>query len=206
MKLQHQEETKHEAINQEPDTVAVLPQSSQSDTTQIDTNNRTSKLAYVVPVYIFLYTMTTVWLLFDGWINEFKSIYGFWSLAPNTPLPAHVVYLTFTILGSVLGSALLGIISFHRYKAVEKAFDSDHLWGFIFSPLLALIIGILAFAIIQSGLVVLSGQMSTSTNQDNATLGYLAIGGVTGYNWDVFVKKLQELSKSVLNTSSQQER
>ena len=204
--MQHQEENKHEIINQEPDTIAALPHSGQSDTTQIDTNNRNSKLAYVVPVYIFLYTMTAVWLLFDGWINEFKSIYGLWSLAPNTSLPAHVVYLTFTMLGSVLGSALLGIISFHRYKAVEKAFDPDHLWGFIFSPLLAIIIGILAFAIIQSGLVVLSGQMSTSTNQDNATLGYLAIGGVTGYNWDVFVKKLQELSKSVLNTSSQQER
>ncbi|MGI2869075.1 hypothetical protein [Vibrio alginolyticus] len=204
--MQHQEKNKYETINQEPDTISSLPHSSHPDTPQVNTSNRSSKLAYVVPVYIFFYTMAAVWLLFDGWINQFKSIYGLWSLVPSTPLPAHVFFLAFTMLGSILGSALLGIISFHRYKAVEKTFDPDHLWGFLFSPLLAMIIGILAFAIIQSGLVVLSGQMNTSTNQDNATLGYLAIGGITGYNWDIFVKKLQELSKNVLNTQSQQER
>ncbi|MDO6525423.1 hypothetical protein Q4519_06970 [Motilimonas sp. 1_MG-2023] len=34
----------------------------------------------------------------------------------------------------------------------------------------------------------------------SSTLGYLAIGGISGYNWDVFVKKLQELSANVMST------
>lgn len=167
---------------------------------RVDQNQDLGCWAILVPAYIFLYTLSACWLLFDGWINGFSSIFWIWSVEPSIALPSTVFFLGYTILGAVLGSALLGIISFHRYKAIEKAFDLDHLWGFLFSPLLASITGILVFAIIQSGLVVLSGDLSAATNKENATLGYLAIGAITGYNWDVFIKKLQELSKGLLNT------
>ncbi|MGF1746630.1 hypothetical protein [Vibrio minamisatsumaniensis] len=112
-------------------------------------------------------------------------------------MPSIAVSLLFTQVGAVLGGALLAIVSFHRYQAIEKAFDKDHLWGFLFSPLLALIIGTLAFAIIQSGLVVLSGGLDTKDHY-TATLGYLSIGGIAGYNWDVFIKKLKDLSKNII--------
>lgn len=154
----------------------------------------------LVPIYIFTYTLIAIWLLIDGWINNFSSLFWLWSIANNEVFPSQVFLLMFTIVGAILGSSLFGIITFHKYKAIEKSFDPDHLWGFFFSPLLAVIVGILVFAILQSGLVVLSGQVSNATSTDNATLGYLAIGGITGYNWDVFVKKLQELSENLLNT------
>ncbi|EGR4301534.1 hypothetical protein VCSRO12_0383 [Vibrio cholerae] len=154
-----------------------------------------------IPIYIFCYIAVATWLLYDGWINNFSSLHCVWG-SPNGQfsLPSHVVFSIYTILGAILGSGLLGIISFHRYVAIEKSFDDDHAWGFLFAPLLAAIIGILMFSIIQSGLIVLSGQMSNIENESNATLGYLAIGAITGYNWDVFVRKMQELSSNILNT------
>lgn len=153
-----------------------------------------------IPIYIFIYVAMATWLLFDGWITNFSSLQSVWSLPKGQPsFPSHVVFSIYTILGAILGSGLLGIISFHRYVAIEKSFDNDHAWGFLFAPLLAGIVGILVFAIIQSGLIVLSGQMSTIDNESNATLGYLAIGAITGYNWDVFVQKMQELSSNILN-------
>lgn len=85
-------------------------------------------------------------------------------------------------------------------------FDRDHLWGFFLAPFLALIVGILIFALLQSGLVVLTNQSVTANAESadtTASLGYLAIGGVAGYNWDVFVKKLQELSANVMNIPKQ---
>ncbi|EGU31575.1 hypothetical protein VII00023_02349 [Vibrio ichthyoenteri ATCC 700023] len=140
-----------------------------------------------------------IWLLIDGWVNQFSSISGLWSV---TSLPPHVQSLFFTMLGALLGCAILGITSFHRYMAIEKTFDSDHLLGFFLAPILALIVGLLIFAMLQSGLVVLTNQSvltDVTAPTVTATLGYLAIGGVAGYNWDVFVKKLQELSASVIN-------
>jgi len=154
-----------------------------------------------VPIYIFLYVMMAIWLLFDGWITNFSSFQLVWSLPKGqTSLPSHVVFSIYTILGAIIGSGVLGITSFHRYVAIEKSFDDDHVWGFIFSPLLAGSIGILIFAIIQSGLIVLAGQISSVEKESNATLGYLAIGGVTGYNWDKFIERMQELSSNILNS------
>ena len=160
----------------------------------------------IVPAYIFIYTIASIWLLIDGWINQFSSIHVVWS---TTTLPPHVQNLFFTMLGALLGCAILGITSFHRYKAIEKTFDIDHIWGFFLAPVLALVVGLLIYAILQSGLVVLTNQTSLTsiTPQSNitATLGYLAIGGITGYNWDVFIKKLQELSANIMNTPKESE-
>lgn len=161
--------------------------------------NNGGGLVYLVPPYIFACTLGSVWLLIDGWVSNFSSISTLWTIDKNHPLPNIVISLLFTQLGAVLGGALLAIVSFHRYQAIEKTFDKNHLWGFMFSPLLALIIGTLVFAIIQSGLVVLSGGLDTKDHY-TATLGYLSIGGVAGYNWEVFIKKLKDLSKNIITT------
>lgn len=169
-----------------------------------DTNNSSeqSSFAFVVPTYIISYTIAAIWLLIDGWVNNFSVISGLWGT--DIILPPHVQSLFFTMIGALLGCSILGITSFHRYVAIEKSFDNDHLWGFILAPILAVVVGLLIFALLQSGLVVLTNQATSSTLNTpsvTATFGYLAIGGVAGYNWDVFVKKLQELSANVMNTA-----
>ncbi|MEC6814961.1 hypothetical protein VXS05_07800 [Photobacterium toruni] len=164
------------------------------------------KFAFIVPVYITTYTFLAIWLLIDGWINKFSSIFWLWSINNDTTILSGPVYnLFFTMLGALLGCAILGITSFHRYKAIDKNFDGDHIWGFILAPVLALIVGLLIFSILQSGLVVLTNQtiaVEPNSSDTTATLGYLAIGGISGYNWDVFVKKLQELSTNIMNTKN----
>ncbi|WP_300176639.1 hypothetical protein [uncultured Aliivibrio sp.] len=167
----------------------------------VSQKNNGGPLVYLVPPYIFVCTLGTIWLLIDGWVSDFSSISNLWDIDKGHSLPNIAISLLFTQVGAVLGGTLLAIVSFHRYQAIEKVFDRDHLWGFMFSPLLALIIGTLAFAIIQSGLVVLSGGLDTK-DHNTATLGYLSIGGIAGYNWDVFIKKLKDLSKNIITTEN----
>ncbi|MGR5478370.1 hypothetical protein ACPV5A_14355 [Vibrio chagasii] len=172
-----------------------------------DNSSKQPSYAFVVPIYIFIYTIAAIWLLIGGWVNNFSVISGLWGT--NITLPPHVQSLFFTMIGALLGCSILGITSFHRYVAIEKSFDRDHLWGFLLAPLLAVVVGLLIFALLQSGLVVLTNQATSSTLNTpsvTATFGYLAIGGVAGYNWDVFVKKLQELSANVMNTGKNSEK
>lgn len=121
-------------------------------------------------------------------------------LGVDIKFPPVIEFMLFTMTGALLGCSLLGIISFHRYYAVQKSFDADHIWGFVFAPLLALIVGALVYALLQSGLFVLSGNIARTDDPESAALGYLAIGSVAGYNWDVFAKKLEQLSQNVMNT------
>lgn len=165
--------------------------------------NERSPYTFVVPLYIFLYTIAAIWLLICGWVDNFSVLSCLWG--SDITFPPHVQSLFFTMIGAVLGCSILGITSFHRYVAIEKDFDCDHIWGFLLAPLLSVVVGLLIFALLQSGLVVLTSQTSPSAFNDlsvTSTFGYLAIGGVAGYNWDVFVKKLQELSANVINTKN----
>ncbi|WP_261881486.1 hypothetical protein [Vibrio coralliirubri] len=160
-----------------------------------------SRLALLVPPYIFIYSLAGLWLAIDGWLTGFSSALGLWDNVGEAP--PFIFSMMFTMAGALLGSAILGIISFHRYFAIEKSFDSNHIWGYLFSPLLALIVGALFFALFNSGLVVLVGNSSEVTEPLSASLGYFSMGGIIGYNWDVFVKKLEELSRSLAPSESQ---
>jgi len=74
---------------------------------------------------------------------------------------------------------------------------------FFFTPILAAIIGSVIFALVQGGLIVLTGSMSKelAANTITSSLGFVAIGCISGFNWDKFVQKLQELS-SMLHKSA----
>lgn len=157
---------------------------------------------WLVPIYVFAYSIFAFWLLIDGWLTGFSSLLKLWDVSQNSKIPAQVPFLFFTMLGSLLGCAILGITSFHRHYAINRSFNRRHIWGFFLAPLLAATVGCLIFAIIQSGLLVLTGDIANEEDPVRATLGYVTIGGVAGYNWDVFVKKLENLSQDLFHSNN----
>lgn len=101
----------------------------------------------------------------------------------------------FTTFGAILGGATLGITSLHKYAAVNKKLDIDHLWGYLMAPILSVIIGILIFCLLYSGLIILTGGSNPDTEKNSVKIGYLCMGAICSYNWDVFIKS----SNSYLN-------
>ncbi|WP_235896664.1 hypothetical protein [Yersinia vastinensis] len=91
----------------------------------------------------------------------------------------------------------MSITSLHKYSAVTKTLDVDHLWGYFMAPVLSIVIGVLIFCLLYSGLMVLNGGESINAEQTSVKIGYLSLGAICSYNWDVFVMKLQKLSKHV---------
>ena len=166
----------------------------------IQTNKRVLFILFtsLFSLYLTVYPIFTIWLFFDGLVNKFSSLYFLWEIDTSTGFSTPISLLLFTTVGAVLGGAILNIISFHKYFSVEKSFDIEYFWGFFFTPILSAVVGIIVFALIQGGLLVLNGSLAESTESINSSLGFTAIGCIAGYNWDMFIRKLQELS-SVLN-------
>lgn len=183
----------------------TIPNQNNNITPPNQSNNGTDvgKSIWLVPIYTLAYSIFAIWLLIDGWLTGFSSILNLWHLNEEFTVPAQVPFLFFTIVGALLGSAILSVTSFHRHYAINYSFNSRHIWGFFLAPLLATLVGCLVFAIVQSGLLVLTGDIANETDPVRASLGYVAIGGVAGYNWDVFVKKLENLSQDLLSSSNQ---
>lgn len=151
--------------------------------------------------YITVYTSLTVLFLFMAWVNDysFLPIPESFTATQTSPLDLPL----FTIFGALLGGSTLSITSLHKYTAVTKTLDIDHLWGYLMAPILSIIIGILIFCLLYSGMMVLSGGFDSNTNAHSSMkIGYLSLGAICSYNWDVFILKLQRLSSHVTDETS----
>jgi len=168
-----------------------------SESTEIGFSGWRLLLSFVIFIYIMIYTLFAIKYFFLSW----AGYYGFLNdlIHPSDSLIANeeIKLAIFTVLGALFGGATLGITSLHRYSAVTKTLDIDHLWGYLMAPILSIVIGILIFCLLYSGLMVLNGGASINAGQNSVKIGYLSLGAICSYNWDVFVMKLQKLSKHV---------
>lgn len=98
----------------------------------------------------------------------------------------------FCVFGAILGGSVLNITSFHKYIAIQKNLDKDHFFGFFITPILSIVIGIISFSFAKIGLFLF-----TSIDESSAPFIFISIGVIAGYNWDVFIKKLNNLSSSI---------
>ncbi len=163
---------------------------------------------HISMIFVFLFTLSYcvlgVWLLFDGWLNSFSSVYWLWSIEPEVGIPPIYELAMMSLVGSILGCGTLDIVSFHKYVAIEKKYDVDHIWGYFISPVLASIIGLIVFALFQSGLLIFSGGFSSESTPTTATLGFTAVGFVAGYSWPDAVAKFRDVSKSIFQTNKRE--
>lgn len=168
--------------------------------TELDSNVRERSyyfIAFFILIYTSLFGFSGIYLLFSGWISDFHFVSALGSNNIPQQTKNSVFLCLYTISGALLGGATLSITSFHRNIVHYKCIGIDHIWGYVLAPLLSTIIGILVFCLIQGGLIVF-----TAGNYDNdkaliSMLGYVAFGAIGAYNWDVFIEKLQALSKKI---------
>lgn len=152
-------------------------------------------LSFLIFCYIMTYTLFSLKYLFMSWSSDFSYLSALLSLSYDPIAIKEIKLALFTIAGALLGGAVLGITSLHKYAAVEKTLDVDHIWGYLMAPVLSIVIGVLIFCFLYSGIMVLNGGASTNAEQTSVKIGYMSLGAICAFNWEVFVIKLQKLSR-----------
>ena len=154
-------------------------------------------LSFLLFIWIMGCTLITVRYLFIAWSGDYSFLRLLLQPTDEFVVSDEIRLATFTVAGALLGGATLSITSLHKYSAVTKTLDVDHLWGYLMAPVLSIVIGLLIFCLLYSGLMVLNGGMSINSELSSVRIGYLSLGAICSYNGDVFVLKLQKLSKHV---------
>lgn len=163
-------------------------------------NFRRFILSLVIFSYLMIYTFLTIKYLFLSWSNDYSFFDALLHFKNEINVSEEIKLAIYTVFGAVLGGATLGITSLHKYAAVTKKLDIDHVWGYFMAPMLSIIIGILIFCFLYSGLIVLTGGTDLDAGKNSVKIGYLSMGAISSYNWDVFIQKLKKLSKHVSDT------
>lgn len=151
-------------------------------------------LSFFIFLYILIYSFITLKFIFMAWQDNYSFVSSAHGIDVFGTSVEQMKLALFTIFGAVLGGATLGITSLHKYSAITKSLDIDHIWGYLMAPLLSVIIGVLIFCFLQSGLLVLTGESSKNASEISVKIGYISLGAICSYNWDVFIMKLQKMS------------
>ena len=138
------------------------------------------KLAIVV--FIIVYLGFTLWLLLDIWVLGQVNLHRLLGLPLDRTLPSFFLSALHAMLGAMLGAGVMDIVNFHTYASMKGNFQSRHVWGYFVAPLLAAVLGLIVFALLQSGLMVFAGANKGEAD-DLARLGYLAVGFLAGFGW-----------------------
>lgn len=137
---------------------------------------------FAIVVYIVVYLGFTLWLLLDIWVLEQANLHRLLGLPRDKTLPPFFLSALHAMLGAMLGAGVMDIVNFHTYASVKGDFQARHVWGYFVAPLLAAVLGLIVFALLQSGLMVFAGA-SKGEPDDLARLGFLAVGFLAGFGW-----------------------
>lgn len=152
---------------------------------------------FIVKLFVLLYVLSYITIVFvllvDGWVHGYAITMKLLFLPQDANLPPIFISAIHTILGSLLGCGVLAIASFHKYVAYKKSFESQHVWGYFCGPWLAATLGLIIFALLQSGLLIFSGNLSGNGQAETANLGYLTIGFLAGFGWYRVTKVIERL-------------
>ncbi|MCP5047278.1 MAG: hypothetical protein GY940_08905 [bacterium] len=168
-------------------------------------DEKSGQAHFAVKLLVFLFTLgylsASMYLVIDCWVNQYQLLRFLLGIPGTTNLPPLFISGIYAILGSILGTGVLDIVSFHKYVAVLKDFKSSHVWGYFFAPLLSSILGLVVFALFQSGLLILAGSGNNSPSEVS-NLGFLAIGFLSGFGWYEVIKRIRQLVKRLFSEST----
>lgn len=163
------------------------------------------KLAVII--FVILYISLALLLVADSWVGTQRAAHWFMGNSPGV-VPADFLSGFYSIIGALLGCGVLEVVSFHKYVAVKRDFRPEHVWGYFVAPWLAAVLGLVVFALLQTGLLVFSGGGSSSgiesKNPAIANLGFLLTGFLAGFGWYDMVLFIRRMVQRFFHDSNEE--
>ncbi|MEQ6120003.1 hypothetical protein [Reichenbachiella sp. MALMAid0571] len=101
-----------------------------------------------------------------------------------------VLFVNSALIGS-LGGVLYCLRAVYLNKSVHKRWDEDWIVWYYLRPLTSLLSGLVSSIFLKAGLLTLDAV------EGGSTFGYLAVAFIAGYNVDNFLKKIEDVAKTV---------
>lgn len=151
---------------------------------------------FFLAIWILFYVTLALVILINSWAHNNQWLCSTLAVKNCETLPPIFVSAMHAMLGGVLGAGVLGLTSFHRHVSIEQNFDTAHTWGYIFAPWLSAVLGLTVFVLLQSGLLIFSGEMGTSNEISIQNLAYLGIGFLSGFGWYDATRRIQKIVRN----------
>lgn len=109
--------------------------------------------------------------------------------------------MLFAVTGGAFGGITFSLLAFNRQVGFRQDFAQRFAWGYFYSPLVAAVLGLVAFALVKGGILILSGGTTAVEEEDIANLGHLGLGFLAGFGWATFTEKLGRVITEIFGTA-----
>ncbi len=149
-------------------------------------------LKLTVFLYLLLGLFFFVYLMLDSWSGEFWVPQKILGLSASFVLEPDFQFFMFAASGGGLGGTIYSVLGFHRHVSLRKDFETDFVWGYIYSPWMATVMGLVAFTLVQGGLLIFAPQ-NDGTSATRTEIGYFGFGFLAGFGWTSATEKFRQL-------------
>ena len=149
---------------------------------------------FCIVAFSLSYLTFALWLLVDLWVRDKAFILSVLSIKKEN-LDTTFIMALYTVVGALLGSGVLDLVSFHKYSALRCDFRASHVPGYFYGPWLAGTVGLIIFCLLQSGLFIFSGGIQNIKIEETSIskVSYISVGFLSGYGWMSAVDKIHEV-------------
>ena len=150
------------------------------------------QLKLAVFFYLLLGLFFFIYLMLDTWSAEFAVPRNVLGLSSEFVAEPDFQFFMFAAAGGGLGGIIYSVLAFHRHVSIRLDFESHFAWGYFFSPWMATVMGLVAFVLVQSGLLVFAPQGEPSGGS-GTDIGYFGFGFLAGFGWTSATEKFRQL-------------
>ena len=154
---------------------------------------------WLIVFWMLIYTNSALFAVVTLWLDQGQTLCNWLNVDDCTRLSSVFISSIYSMFGGILGAGVLGMVSFHQFASLEGIFDIRHGWGFLFAPFLASILGLMVFALMQSGLMIFSGTAADAETSATTNLGYLSIGFLSGFGWYPATQRINQIVSRFFN-------
>lgn len=112
------------------------------------------------------------------------------------PIKSDLLQLVlYSVLFGLLGALIHCLRSIYIHRSVLNDWDNRWIIWYYLRPIVGGVMGLVSFVFIKAGLIVFTTEANPTTT---SRIAYLAIAFLAGFNVRNFLKKIEDVSRSVL--------
>lgn len=153
----------------------------------------------VISIYLVILTLCSVFSLLDVYLEQFKILYLFFE-GIDIKVFVSLKVVIYIFFGGFLGGIFSSFLGIYTYGAVKKEFEDSYALIYYIGPLMAGILGIATYALIESGLSLFTGEVNDMSKTSINQFAYFGVGFLVGLSWKRVATKMDNVAKKMFNS------
>lgn len=159
-----------------------------------------ASLAFLVGLYLLLVSASAVLAIYILGFTDWLTIERLGVFRPGAEATLEDVRCALLSgVGAMLGACVLGFVGLFKHAVTTAGFNPRFLGSYLLGPLAVILLGLIAFVLVRTGLLAFGGPDGPLSPSLVARLSYTALGILVGFSWQRMIARVATVTSQFLS-------